>query len=42
MVFTTSVYWWPEFFTKWLAIEVANAMSGLVSTIENMIEPVMP
>lgn len=42
MVLTALVCWWPGFFANWLATEVAKAISGLVSTIENMIELVIP
>lgn len=42
IVFTASVCWWPGFFAKQLAMEVAKAMSGLVSTIENIRDPVIP
>lgn len=41
-IFAALVCWWPRFFANRAAIEVANVMSGLVSTIENMIEPVIP
>lgn len=42
IVFMTSMCWWPKFFVKRLVIEMVNAMSGLVSTIENIIDPIMP
>ena len=42
IVLTASVCWWPGFFANRAATEVAKAMSGLVSTMENIIEPVMP
>lgn len=42
MVFTASVCWWPGFLAKQLATEVAKEMSGLVSTMENIMDPVIP
>lgn len=42
IIFTVSVCWWLGFLAYWLAIDVAKAMSGLVSTIENIRDPVMP
>ena len=41
-IFAASVCWWPRFFINGIVTKVANVMSGLVSTIENMMEPVMP
>ena len=34
--------WWLRFFAKRLTNEVAKAISGLVSTIENIIDPIIP
>ena len=41
IILTALVCWWPGFFANRAETEMANAMSGLVSTIENMMEPVM-
>ena len=41
IIFTASVYWWPRFFAKRLATDFAKAILGLVSTIENMRDPVI-
>ena len=38
IVLTASVCWWLGFFANCAATEVANAMSGLVSNIKNMME----
>lgn len=42
IVFTASVCWWLGFLAKRLTNDVAKAMSGLVSTMENIIDPVIP
>lgn len=39
MIFTTLLYWWEEFFANWLTTNLARAISGLVSTIKNIIDP---
>lgn len=42
IVFTASVCWWLGFLAYRLAIDVTKAMSGLVSTINNIRDLVMP
>lgn len=42
IVFTASVSWWLGFLAKRLATDMAKAMSGLVSTMENIRDPVIP
>lgn len=36
-----SIYWWLGFFVNYAVTKVANIISGLVSTIENIIESVI-
>lgn len=42
IVLTASVCWWLGFLAKRLTNDIAKAMSGLVSTMENIIDPVIP
>ena len=42
MVLTISVCKWLRFLVNWLIRNVAEAMFGLVSTMENMIDLVIP
>ena len=42
IVLTASMCWWPGFLSNRAATEVVKAMSGLVSTMENIIELVIP
>ncbi len=42
IVFMASLCWWLEFLAKQLMTDMAKAMSGLVSTMENIRDPDIP